>query len=49
MDNTFFTGLTTSVSGPVEAALSAVIVLAALILGATVGYKVYKRFTAYWS
>lgn len=46
MDNTFFSGLTTSVTGPVEAALVAVVALAALILGATVGYKVYKRFTA---
>ena len=45
MDNTFFTGLTTSVSGPVELALVAVVTLAAIILGSTVGYRVYKRYT----
>jgi len=46
MDNTFFSGMTTSVTGPVEMALVAVVSLCALILGATVGYRVYKRFTA---
>ena len=45
MDNTFFSGLTTAVTGPVELSLAAVVMLAALILGATVGYRVYKRYT----
>jgi len=44
MDNTFFTGLSGSVTGVVEMALAAVVVIAALILGARVGYRVYKRF-----
>ena len=46
VDNTFFSGLTSTVSGNIELALTAVLTIAALILGSTVGYKVYKRFTA---
>lgn len=45
MDNTFFSGITTSVGGNIELALVAVVTIAALILGSTVGYRVYKRFT----
>ena len=44
MDNTFFTGLSTTLSGTIGLALTAVVVVAALILGAVVGFRVYKRF-----
>lgn len=44
MDNAFFTGITTSVTGVVDLALIAVVTLTAIILGATVGYRVYRRF-----
>jgi len=46
MDNTFFTGLTSSVGGTIGFALTSCVVVAALILGAVVGYRIYKRFTA---
>lgn len=45
MDNTFFSGLSTSITGVVGLALTAVVILAALILGSTVGYRLYKNFT----
>ena len=45
-DNTFFSGITTQVASPIGMALSSVITICALILGATVGYRIYKRFTA---
>lgn len=44
MDNTFFSGMSTSITGVVGMALTAVVIVAALILGATVGYRLYKRF-----
>lgn len=44
MDNTFFTGLTTSVGGTIGLALTSCAVIAALILGAVVGFRVYKRY-----
>lgn len=40
-----FSSLTTSLTTEVGSALTAVVSIAALILGATVGYRVYKRFT----
>jgi hypothetical protein len=46
MDNTFFTGLTSAVGGTLGLALTSVVVVAALILGAVVGFRVYKRFTS---
>jgi len=45
MDNTFFTGMTTSVSGVLTLALTSAAVIAAVVLGAIVGYRLYKRFT----
>jgi hypothetical protein len=41
-----FAALTTSLTTEVNAALAAVATIAALILGAIVGYRVYKRFTS---
>lgn len=43
MDNTFFSGLTTSVSIPIGLALVSVVVIVILTLGASVGYRSYKR------
>jgi hypothetical protein len=40
VDNTFFSGLTSTVMGTVDLALVAVVTVAATILGATVGYRV---------
>lgn len=44
MDNTFFGSITDAVTTNVGFALTAVVTVCALILGATVGYRVYKRF-----
>lgn len=41
-----FAALTTSLTTEVNAALAAVATIAAIILGAVVGYRVYKRFTS---
>lgn len=41
-----FAALTTSLTTEVNAALAAVATIAAIILGAIVGYRVYKRFTS---
>lgn len=41
-----FAALTTSLTTEVNAALTAVAAIAAIILGARVGYRVYKRFTS---
>jgi hypothetical protein len=40
-----FSALTTALTTEVGSALTAVVSVAALILGASVGYRVYKRFT----
>jgi hypothetical protein len=40
-----FEALTTALETEIGSALTAVVSVAALILGATVGYRVYKRFT----
>jgi len=39
-----YTALATSVTGEVTSALAAVIAIAALILGAKVGYRIFKSF-----
>lgn len=44
MDNTFFSGLTTSITGVMDLALAAVVAVCAIVLGSTVGYRMYKRF-----
>jgi hypothetical protein len=44
MDNTFFSGLTSSVGGTIGLALTSCAVVAALILGAVVGFRVYKKY-----
>lgn len=41
-----FAALTTALTTEVNAALAAVATIAAIILGAVVGYRVYKRFTS---
>lgn len=46
MDNTFFSGLTTTVGSTIGLAFTSAAVIAALVLGAVVGYRVYKRFLA---
>jgi len=46
VDNTFFTSITTSITGVTDMALVAVVSIAAIVLGATVGYRLYKRFLA---
>lgn len=40
-----FSALTTALTTEVNGALAAVVAITAIILGATVGYRVYKRFT----
>jgi len=39
-----FSALTTALTTEVNTALAAVVTVAAIILGARVGYKLYKRF-----
>lgn len=45
MDNTFFVGLTGTVSGIMESGLIAIVPVVIMILGALVGYRLYKKFT----
>ena len=47
MDNTFFVGITSIVGGTVGLALVSCVVIAGLILGAIVGYRLYKNFVGY--
>lgn len=44
MDNTFFSGINGTVTGIVGLALAGVVVLAALILGAICGYRLYREY-----
>lgn len=45
MDNTLFSSLTSTITTDIGYALSAVMTVCALILGAQVGYRLYLRFT----